>query len=91
MIHYQFDSSVITLSEQRNGNDYEFRIKVTTDEQHQSMQQIRSHFDHNDVHTDVLFYTHLDHGYQVIVREDYYVDFLLQLFKYRLLTNLAWT
>ncbi|RNB91106.1 hypothetical protein EDM56_05840 [Brevibacillus fluminis] len=90
MLTYQFDSSTLSIQESKVEGDYEFRIHVQEEEQHQAMRDIRHYFAENRVHTDVLFYTQIDHGYQVIVRQDYYVAFVLQLFAYRLLTQVAW-
>lgn len=90
MLVYQFDSDVISITENLSENDYEFRIKVKTEEQHQALLAIRAYFDDNRVHTDVLFYTHMNQEYQVIVRKDYYVAFVLQLFSHRLLSQVAW-
>lgn len=90
MVRYQYEMNDLAITENKVEKEYEFRITVKTEEQHKAMQDIRAFFDHNRLHTDVMFYTHLDHSYQVIVREDYYVEFLLALFKHRLLTQLEW-
>ncbi|MGO0062100.1 hypothetical protein ACTID9_19045 [Brevibacillus fluminis] len=91
MLTYLFDPAKLSIQESKVEDDYEFRIHVKEEEQHEAMRDIRHYFAENRVHTDVLFYTHVDHGYQVIVRQDYYVAFVLQLFAHRLLTQVGWT
>ncbi|MBA4603611.1 hypothetical protein H2C83_15170 [Thermoactinomyces sp. AMNI-1] len=55
------------------------------------LRKVRNFFDENDVYTDVLFYVYTNHKYQVIVRQDYYNDFIIQLMKHRLLKSVEWT
>lgn len=55
------------------------------------MKKIREQFDDNRVHTDVLFYYYPNHEYRIIVRQDYYVDFVLALMKHRLLESVKWS
>lgn len=42
------------------------------------------------MYTVVLFYAYANHEYRVIVRRDYYVDFLLEMMKHRLLRSAEW-
>jgi hypothetical protein len=42
------------------------------------------------VYTDVLFYAYPDQTYKVIVRRDYYVEFVLELMKHKLLQSVEW-
>jgi hypothetical protein len=91
MLTYEYDQQVIQIEEQTNGDDVELwiRLQEANAEVEKAVKKIRDEFDQNDVLTDVLFYAHTD-GYQWVVRNDFYVDFILQLFKYRLVRELRW-
>ncbi|WP_129730424.1 hypothetical protein [Ectobacillus funiculus] len=91
MIHYQCAKG-LSLSEKKNGKDIEFTIVIEDIARYDSaIKKVRQHFDGNRVYTDVLFYIHKDNEYQIIVRHDYYIDFILYLFKYQLIQSLSWT
>ncbi|MEF3304691.1 hypothetical protein [Paenibacillus sp. GYB003] len=90
-MHYEWDAETIRIEESANGEDTEFAIEIVRhDPFAESMKRVQAHFEANEVHTDVLFYAYPGHRYQVIVRKDYYVDFLLELMKHRLLRALEW-
>lgn len=56
------------------------------------IKQVKKLFEDNEVYTDVLFYAYGNHEYRVIVRRDYYTDFVLALMKHhRLLQSVEWT
>lgn len=91
MIRYQFDENDVDIRETRNNNDYEYLIRLLNVNKHlESLKRLRASFEHDNIHTDVLFYTHSGHEYKVIVREDHYADFLLALFKFRLINRMEW-
>ncbi|MGC4378466.1 hypothetical protein WD019_16305 [Fictibacillus sp. Mic-4] len=90
MIAYEYDQNDLSIKEQMNGDDFEFFMKAKTEEVVRKLHEIRDFFDKNDTYTDVLFYPYPDHEYQMIVRKDFYVDFLVSLFKHQLLTSLTW-
>ncbi|MDF2723167.1 MAG: hypothetical protein K0Q59_2842 [Paenibacillus sp.] len=91
MITYHFDENVIQISETANQNDIEFRIRIVQEQPYlEAIKQVQKDFDHNEVYTDVLFYWYPHHELQVIVRKDYYVDFVLELMKHRLLQKVEW-
>lgn len=87
---YDWDPNIIDISEAEVLNDIEFSIKVVSPPHFEDMRIIQKIFDSNHVITDVLVYTYTNHEYRVIVRKDYYEDFILQLMKYRLLTKVEW-
>lgn len=90
-LHYQWDTRAANFQENENGTDTEFRIQLLREHPHvETMRLVQKHFEANEIHTDVLFYVYPDHQYQVIVRKDYYNDFLLELMKHRLLLSLEW-
>ncbi|UUZ84464.1 hypothetical protein LJK88_12755 [Paenibacillus sp. P26] len=92
MLRYSFDSKSLEIRELHNGQDMEFWLKLCRPDAdvELAVKQIRSHFDDNDVMTDVLFYAHPEYEYQWIVREDFYTDFVLRLFRHKPLTSVHW-
>lgn len=92
MIQYQYDTEGLAILEKRNGNDVEFEITICDKNAYlSSFLHIRDDFNANNIHTDVIFYALSEHHYRVIARKDYYVDFILRLFKYHLIRSVAWT
>ncbi|PZE19556.1 hypothetical protein CBW46_017705 [Paenibacillus xerothermodurans] len=92
MLKYTFDDKMIELSESPNENDFEFRIRLVGDTQQlkQRLQAVQRDFENNDLVTDVLSYLYLNGEYRIIVRHDFYVDFILAMMKHRLLLSVAW-
>lgn len=92
MLNYSFDEAVLRISESVNENDVEFNIVLLTDEPSllEGLKRVQQEFDQDRVYTDVLFYHYPHHEYKVIVRKDYYVDFVLELMKQRLLQRVEW-
>ncbi len=91
MLQYQHNDNELTISEAPDGDDIEFKIEILDKEKHlQPFHQIRDHFNNNHIYTDVMFYSLSDHEYQVIVKRENYIDFVLSLFKYKLLTSVQW-
>ncbi|CAI6082950.1 hypothetical protein [Cohnella sp. JJ-181] len=93
MLNYGYDEAALRISESANENDVEFRIVLAADDPSiiAGLKRVRQEFDENRVYTDVLFYHYPDHEYKIIVRKDYYVDFVLELMKQRLLQSVEWT
>jgi hypothetical protein len=91
MIQYKSSQEGFTLNEQKNNEDYEFTIVIQDTEHYlPAMKQLREFYNSDDVYTDVLFYVRKVHEYQIIVRQDTYVDFTLSLFKYKFIQSIAW-
>lgn len=90
MVTYTFDENVISIKETRNNNDITFTIEVKSDEIRSRVKQVRSYFDENKDYTDVLFYSHQDGQYEVIVRNDKLLPFLMQAFRFRCIESLRW-
>lgn len=92
MVAYRYDTSLLHIEEKDNDQDKEFIFKVKdVDTVLPALRKIRAFFDSDKVYTDVIFYSHPGYEYQVIVRQDHYIDFLLALFKYKIITYLEWT
>ncbi|MCY9661993.1 hypothetical protein P5G65_33820 [Paenibacillus chondroitinus] len=91
MLKYEYDRQIIQVNETDNGNDVEFRIHLLHEGSClDGMKKIQKKFEENQVYTDILFYIYANHEYQVIVRRDYYEDFVLELMKQRLLQSVSW-
>ncbi|TFE27260.1 hypothetical protein [Cohnella luojiensis] len=87
---YQFNEAVIQIIETPNETDVEFDIRILAENKWAGMKEIQKKFEENSVLTDVLFYEYENHHYRVIARQDYYVDFVLELLKHRLLEKVEW-
>lgn len=92
MLTYHFDSNTIDISEVENNEDYEFKISLKEPTAHYSnLKEVHHFFEDNKIYTDVLFYVYDKHEYKVVVRKDYYIDFVLTLMKFQLLQQVKWT
>jgi len=91
MLTYHYDEKVIRISETINNDDTEFRIHLLQEHPYmEAMKQVQKEFDHNRVYTDALFYVFPNREFHIIVRKDYYTDFVLGLMKHRLLQKVEW-
>jgi hypothetical protein len=91
MIDYSYDDQSIRITEVVNMEDMEFKIQIINEGAYlDGIKQVKAFFDDNRVYTDVLFYAYNNREYRVIVRKDYYVDFILSMFKHRLLKSVEW-
>lgn len=89
-LKYQYDKEILTISEKQSESDIEITILFKNEESAKHLEAIRIFFDENDIYTDAIFNTYTDNSHQVIVRKDYYIDFILQLFKQTLLKSITW-
>ena len=89
-IEYKYDEKLLIVKETANGNDIEFTISLYSKDLKPPLEEVRDYFNENKILTDVLFYTHPNHVFQIIVRKDFYKDFLLQLFKHQIIQQLKW-
>lgn len=88
---YRFDHQRISISETVNGSDTEFEIKIIDEETMlASLKEVQRICEDNDIYTDALFYAYEHHQYKVIVRSDYYVDFIMALMGHQLLKSVEW-
>ena len=88
---YRFDDQRITINETVNGSDAEFEIKIIDEEAMLAgLKEVKKKFEDNDIYTDALFYAYEHHQYKVIVRSDYYVDFIMALMGHQLLKSVEW-
>ncbi|MFD2617131.1 hypothetical protein [Terrilactibacillus laevilacticus] len=89
-LNYEIDHSMIDLEERQNDDDIEFLIHLKTEESLKRIRHIREFYESDKVYTDIYFYPRANHRYQVIVKYEGYVSFLLKLFQFKLLKSISW-
>jgi hypothetical protein len=89
-VEYSYDKKHIELKETSNGDDIEFFITLMNSELKKNLMKVRQYFDDNRVLTDFHYYIHPNNNYQVIVRNDFYNEFIIQLFRQQLLKEIKW-
>ncbi|KIL35534.1 hypothetical protein SD71_12800 [Cohnella kolymensis] len=88
---YRFDQECVQIREAADGADIEFEIKILQNGiLLKGIKEVQKKFEENSVYTDVLFYAYEDHKYKVIVRKDYYVEFILALMERQILRSVEW-
>lgn len=90
MLEYKYDQQLLQIQETTNGSDVEFTLTLHDTNFKKQIKEIRDYFDLNNIVSDVQIYIHPNHRYQIIVRNDFYLDFITQLFKHKLLNELKW-
>ncbi|HET7521771.1 MAG TPA: hypothetical protein VFJ73_00465 [Bacillales bacterium] len=91
MLTYDYNVNRLDIREKKRDEDVEFNLAIEDLAMIERLKAVRERFENNDVFTDVMIYPHKDHVYQIIVREDYYIDFILELFKQKVLKSVSWT
>jgi hypothetical protein len=87
---YKYNETKIVLNQSQNGDDVEFNLTLLDKEMKKQLVKVKEFFAENSITTDLLVYTHSDKRIQIIVRKDFYQDFILQLFKHHLLDEVKW-
>ena len=90
-VAYKYDEKLLELMETANGDDIEFSIILLNTELKKRMIKVREYFEENKILTDIHYYIHPNNRYQVIVRKDFYNEFIIQLFRQQLLKEITWT
>jgi uncharacterized protein YajQ (UPF0234 family) len=90
MIEYKYNHQLLKIQETTNGIDVEFTLTLLDTSLKNHIKEIRDYFDLNNIVTDVQIYIHPNNRYQIIVRNDFYLDFITELFKHKLLDELKW-
>lgn len=91
MLRYTFDEALIDITEIINPGDTAYQISVKSEDMRRRLKQVRSYFEENKDYTDVLFYSHDDGTYEVIVRKDMIPAFLIHAFRFQCLKSLQWS
>ncbi|MBB3113868.1 hypothetical protein FHS18_005983 [Paenibacillus phyllosphaerae] len=91
MVTYSYDQGKLDIQESKDGEDTSFAIRVIGDDPQmlQGLKQVQRTFEENQDFDDVLFYAYPGHEYKIIVQQQYYDDFVTELFKARLLDSVA--
>jgi hypothetical protein len=90
VVAYTFDPQSIDIEETKNDVDVTFSLIVKSEEMRDRIRQLRAYFEDNKDFTDAMFYTHQDGHYEVIVRNNSYLPFLLHAFRFRCIESLSW-
>lgn len=90
-VAYKYDEKLLELMETANGDDFEFSITLLNSELKKKIIKVREFFEENKVLTDIHYYIHPNNRYQVIVRKDFYNEFIIQLFRQQFLKEITWT
>ncbi|RDU35260.1 hypothetical protein DRW41_19295 [Neobacillus piezotolerans] len=87
---YTYDQKRLDIREKRDGEDFEFTIIFTDQALEKQFNAVRDYFYGNDDLTDAYFYKSIDKQATVSLKQEYYTEFLLQLFKNKLILSLLW-
>jgi hypothetical protein len=90
IVEYKYDAQLLDIQETNNGNDLEFTITLLDNQLKKGLKLVREYFEENKILTDIHYYIHPNNRYQVIVRKDFYNEFLIQLFRQQLLQEIKW-
>ncbi|MEH7159318.1 hypothetical protein V7121_24225 [Neobacillus drentensis] len=89
-VSYTFDEQLLSLQETANEEDFEFSLTLVAKDGRSKMEKIREHFDANNILTDIHFYIHPNNRFQIIVRKDFYNEFIIELFRQQLIQEIKW-
>ncbi|WP_053365353.1 hypothetical protein [Bacillus sp. FJAT-27245] len=87
---YLYDKHRLEIAEKTDGTDIEFTLKFADHSLEKQFNAVRDYFYGNDDLTDAYFYTSLDKEVKVSLKQEYYNEFLLQLFKNQIISTLKW-
>ncbi|MEO2074154.1 MAG: hypothetical protein ABGX20_01975 [Bacillus sp. (in: firmicutes)] len=89
-VEYKYNPQLLDITETANGEDIEFTITLSDTNLKKGLKKVREYFEDNKVLTDIHYYIHPNNNYQIIVRSDFYNEFLIQLFRQELLQEIKW-
>lgn len=89
-VEYKYNHQLLDITETANGEDIEFTITLSDTNLKKGLKKVREYFEDNKVLTDIHYYIHPNNNYQIIVRSDFYNEFLIQLFRQELLQEIKW-
>ncbi|MGG1676007.1 hypothetical protein ACIFOT_09710 [Neobacillus sp. NRS-1170] len=87
---YKYNEQLLKITETVNGDDIEISITLIDSELKKNLKKVRDFFDENKVISDIYYYIHPNNKYQIIVRKDFYNEFIIQLFRQQLLKEIKW-
>lgn len=91
MLIYTVDENKVVIKEEKDGNDHVFYFHFKDDETFKYYQELKNYFQGNGIICDALFYSFSDGTTQVIVQDNYYIDFIIHMLKYKIVTKVEWT
>jgi|GEM_PF-981842 len=90
MIRYSFREDQITIAESYGEEDITVSVTLKDDQILKRFKELRSAFDKDKRYTDVMFYTHQDGHYEIILQRDHYLHFFLEAFRFRIIESISW-
>ncbi|MEH7504494.1 hypothetical protein V7152_21180 [Neobacillus drentensis] len=89
-VAYKYVEKLLELHETANGDDFEFTLTFVDHKWKEKIEKIREYFDANNILTDIHFYIHPNNRIQIIVRKDFYNEFIIQLFRQQIVEAIKW-
>ncbi|MBT2721824.1 MULTISPECIES: hypothetical protein [unclassified Bacillus (in: firmicutes)] len=89
-VEYKYNEQLLDLKETANGDDFEFTLTFVENKWKKKIEEIRGYFDSNNILTDIHFYIHPNNRFQIIVRKDFYNEFIIQLFRQQIVKEIKW-
>lgn len=90
-ISYGWNKNEIDIQMIDNGGtDIDIYIRIIEPKKNEGMNAISDYFENNTVLTDVFIFAYENHEYKIVVRKDFYVNFMVELFKNQLIEKLEW-
>ncbi|ALC92033.1 hypothetical protein AM500_21230 [Bacillus sp. FJAT-18017] len=89
-VQYEFEKDLLLINEEQDGEDVVFTIETWDSAVLGKIDQVRDFFYHNDDLLDAFFHTSLDGKIMVALKQEYYIDFLFQMFKHKLINSIRW-
>jgi hypothetical protein len=89
-VEYRYDEQFLKIMEIANEDDFEFTLTFVDNNGKKKIEKIREYFDENNILTDIHIYIHPNNRYQIIVRKDFYNEFIIQLFRQQIVQDIKW-
>ncbi|AKF95407.1 hypothetical protein ABE137_03420 [Brevibacillus laterosporus] len=90
MVTYTFNETAIHIEETPNEKDVTFRVEIKSEAMRDRIKELRNYLNNDKDYTDALFYTDQQGVFEIIVRNDYYLKFLTEAFRFHCLESLHW-
>lgn len=90
MITYTYNETFIHIEETKNEKDITFRVVLKSELMRDRVKELRNYLNSDNDYTDALFYTDQQGVFEIIVRNDSYLRFLTEAFRFHCLESLRW-
>lgn len=86
---FNFDEKKVSVSFHKHDDHFDFVLQALDPEMEENIKKVRDVMEDDQDLVDVNFLAFNQSKYEVVVIESAFVDFLLQLFKYKVLSSLS--